>query len=107
MELTHGKKKKNVSLMSELFVFPIAPRRQFRRLVYICLTVLVLSVAAHAYVLYRIHDNQLFFANSTPVESLPSVNDTKLQAVLSEYDAKADREQAGSAATPTVVQPNI
>ena len=93
--------------MSELFVFPIAPRRQFRRLVYISLAVLVVSIAAHAYVLYRIHDNQLFFANSTSVQPIPSVDESRLQAVLTDYDAKASREQAGSTANPSVVQPNI
>ena len=107
MELTQGKKKKSPSIISEIFVFPVAPRRQYRRLVYICLAVLVLSVAAHEYVLYRIRDHQLFFANSSTVEPLPSVDDAKLQTVLTQYDAKASREQAGQTAEPVVLQPNL
>ena len=107
MELTHGKKKKKSSLMSDIFVFPVAPRRQFRRLFYVCLFVLVVSVAAHAYVLYRIHDHDIFFANSAAVETLPSVDQGKLQGVLDQYAAKSAREQAGPALNPPVAQPNI
>ena len=107
MEISHGKKQNDLSIVTQLFVFPVAPRRQFRRLVYFCLAVLLLSVALHGYVLYRIHDHQIFFANSAKVETLPTVDEAKLQSVLSEYSAKASQEQAAQVANPSVAEPNI
>ena len=107
MELTHGKKQKKGTFAAQLFAFPVSPRRQFRRLFYVCLTVMVLSVALHAYVLYRLRDGQVFFASNTSAEPLPAVDNAKLQGVLAQYSAKAARVQAAQVATPLVAEPNL
>jgi hypothetical protein len=106
MELSHGKKENNVSLFTRIVMFPIMPRRQFRRVLLGALSILSLSAAFHGYVLYRLHAHKLFFLSTATVSDLPSVNEAKLQAVLSSYETKQLRKNAGVTAVPPVAEPN-
>ena len=106
MEIIQGKKQKNVSLFTQLVAFPVLPHKQFRRLLRTCLALLVFSLAVHGYIFWRLYNHQIFFFNKSAVETLPSVNEAKLQSVLSDYQAKQAREIAASASTPLVLDPN-
>ena len=98
--------KKTRKFLSDKFIFPILPRRQFRKLM-IWATILFAAILAfHVYLFYRIESRTLFQAQAPSSVIIPSVNETKLAAVLMRFEDKAVIRSAAPDLVPAVPDPS-
>lgn len=106
MENTETKPKKKINLsFKNVFVFPISPVRQFRRLVIASFILLLVTVGFHLYIFYGVESRSLFGEGQSLLPRAPEVNDKKLTEVLSRYDAKEAVRAKASTMVPVVVEP--
>jgi hypothetical protein len=81
-------KSKIKAVFGSVFSFPISPRRQFRRLVFVMFTMLILVIFAHLYLFNRISSHNIFTSTVIPVSTASVINEKKLTDVLTRYEAK-------------------
>ena len=94
------KEKKN------FFAFSVAPARQFRHIVVFSLCMFLAIIAFHGYLFYRV----LFFdmRESTSVVSIPvpTINQSKLESVLSRFEQRSQAQAVAMQTTSSVVDPS-
>lgn len=99
---------KNFSMkgkLSKFFSFPIAPYRQFKRLLFISIALFIGLVVYHIYFFKSAASIDVFHGEVTTKIPAPKVDDKKLDSVLKRY---ADKETARAGAmklVPPVVDP--
>jgi len=103
---TPKKKLKLEFSLKESFSFPVAPVRQFRSLMFISLFVFVAMVGAHMYLFYKIKSKDIFQTAEVQTVSVPTVNEKKLNSVLTRYQAKEAARAAAIQKAPEVLMPN-
>ena len=97
-----AKKKFNLKKnLSGVFSLPVAPTRQFHRLLIVCGIVFVGIVGFHVYIFRAIESRDIFGDGTASATPAPKVDAKKLEAVLKRY---ADKE-AVRATVPTLVPP--
>ena len=90
----------------KFFAFRVAPVRQFRRIVVFSLLGFLAIIAFHGYLFYRVQ----FFdtRESSNVEALPvpTINQSKLESVLSRFEKRSQAQTAAMGAVSPVVDPS-
>ncbi len=105
----HALKKKLKSsgrYIADKFVFPIRPRRQFRRLMIAATVLFAVVFALHIYLFYRIQSGSMFQGVASPTAVIPAVNETKLATVLLRFEDKAVIRSAALGLVPAVSDPS-
>lgn len=90
--MNEKKKVFHISL-KKVFVFPIAPHTQFRRLVVTIFVLLLLTVALHLYIFYRVQSGKILENQDFIPTPAPKVNIEKLNKILSTYQDKQNVQE--------------
>jgi hypothetical protein len=90
MATTLNKKIDVNAWFGKLVSFPMAPRRQFHRLVVLGIATLLIVTAAHLYLFYRIQSYNFLSGTAVDDAPAPKVNQGKLKNVLDRYAQKAN-----------------
>lgn len=85
------KDKKITLFIGRIFSFPISPRKQFRRLVFVLIIALAGVVLFHVYLFHRISSRNIFQSTVAPASTAPIINEKKLTDVLSRYEEKSKK----------------
>ncbi len=88
------------------FVFPIRPRRQFRRLMILATALFFAVFVLHIYLFYRIESGAVFQGVPSPAATIPAVNEAKLETVLFRFENKAVIRSAALGLVPVVADPS-
>lgn len=106
MATTKNSTEKLKNMMKGVFVFPLSPERQFRRLVIVTLMLLAALVAFHMYFFKHIESPNLFQSNTTIITAGQTVNEKKLTSVLARFQDKAAVRAIASQLSPLVAEPS-
>ena len=93
-------------VFKKAFSFPIAPRRQFRRLMIATCVFFVIVATFHAYFFYSLVSHDIFPYTSGSTTTGPKINEKKLNAVLLRYETKAGVQQTALTLAPVVLDPS-
>ncbi len=92
MNASDMKKRSGAKLLRSaraVFSFPIAPYRQFRRLMIGGSILLIAVICVHMYLFQSILSHNIFQSTGIQAPVAPVVNAKKLDSVLSRYEAKS------------------
>ena len=87
-------------------LFPIAPARQFKKLIITAFVIGLCIIVLHMYLFYRVNSSDIFGVRSTDLPAKPSINEAKLKSVLTRFAEKETKRGAAESLTPTVADPS-
>ncbi len=106
MDKNTDKNKKSLKFTKSFFSFSILPTRHFNNLVKVCVLIFVCIALFHAYLFYQVKFFDVRISDNGNMIPIPSINETKLDAVLSKYNQKAQTQSSALGSSPSVVDPS-
>lgn len=100
------KNKKSLAGKGGLFMFRVAPVRQFRNLVVVCILIFFAIAAYHGRLLYQVKVIDPQLSSTGQAVPVPLINENKLETVLGQFTHKAQIQASALATTPAVVDPS-
>lgn len=107
MENEQNQKKKKMTLdLKGSFRFDIAPFPQFRMLMIVAVSLVMISVAFHLYLFYGVESRNIFGTTDGFTQQGPKVNEKKLEKILSRYSFKETVRSTAIGTAPIVLDPS-
>ena len=106
MDKNNENNKKSFASMKNIFVFSIAPRKHFKKIITISFFVFLCLGAFDAYVFYQVKYFDLKESDRVEVVPIPVVNENKLKTILNRYDQKAKIQSSVANTLPSIVDPS-
>lgn len=86
--------------------FSISPAKQFRILVVLSICVALILSSYALYVIYQIRFVDSVKVGNVVVTPIPTINDSKLESVLSLFDQKSKNQNSALGLFPSVIDPS-
>ena len=87
--------------------YAVNPQRDWKRIVVGFLAIVLISLAIHGYIFWKINKGEIFLANGVNEENVQTIDRTKLKQLMDYYDSREARLAGLHASTTPMRDPSL